>query len=110
MGELVLDDYEGRFWPGLHRHVDLVMLALWYPMVMGFMEGKLAMHATPIFTRLVRVAMPDISVIDFMPKRPSGSPSHRCDGHSAIAFNVQPSEHWVPLRVPGLDAGIGHTI
>ena len=46
-GELGLDDYEGRLWQGLHRHVALVMLAHSY-LTLQQSYGEEVFHPPPV--------------------------------------------------------------
>ena len=46
-GEVGLDDYEGRFWSGFHRHVALVMLAHCYLAIRQSYGPDIAKHTHP---------------------------------------------------------------
>lgn len=66
-GELGLDDYEGRFWTGLHRHVALVMLAHCYLALRRSHAGAGGQPSASSNVPAGEQPMPTTPVADFPP-------------------------------------------
>ncbi len=74
-GELGLDDYEGRFWPGLHRHVALVMLAHCYLALRRRETAANAQAPEPSFFPVPNQVMSTTPAVGFPPE---GSGKRAC--------------------------------
>jgi hypothetical protein len=79
--ELGLDHFEGRSWPGLHRHALMTMIAH------AFLQSRRLKASEPgkkdSTDRL-------LSPLSRQSERPSSQPSpdrHHCDAHTAVSFS-----------------------
>ena len=76
-GELGLDDYEGRFWAGLHRHVALVMLAHCYLALCRSIIGADGQPPESSFASNQEQATPTAPVAGFPPRGRESVPALR---------------------------------